>query len=154
MRWTARTRSGAVVLAGGAALRLGVAACSDQERGSSDCTMAQVADLPVINRGRSPVVEAAINGRPVAFIVGSGARAPMIGEADVEALGLPVNQDRRNLIIGIGGSTYAPDVTVHRLTLSLGEARDVTFVDASQLRCTLWRREGGGPVRRRLPCQS
>lgn len=105
----------------------GVAGCAGEDR-SSDCVMRELADLPVLNDRGSPVVRAAINGTPVAFIVDSGAGLSMIGQTDTDTLALPASFENRHIITGIGGSVFAPDVTIRQLSLGSSVARDVSFV--------------------------
>ncbi len=96
--------------------------------GPTGCVMRQVADLPVLNDRGVPIVRAAINDVPVAFIVDTGARASAIGQREADGLQLPVSLDNHYLVTGIGGSTFAGDVQVRRLSLGNTVARDISFM--------------------------
>ncbi len=104
-----------------------LAGCAVPE-GPTGCVMRQVADLPVLNDRGVPIVRAAINDVPVAFIVDTGARASAIGQREAERLQLPVSLDNHYLVTGIGGSTFAGDVQVRRLSLGNTVARDISFM--------------------------
>lgn len=123
-------------------LPLLAAGCAGSGDGSAGCVMREVAELPVLNQAGVPIVRAAINGTPVAFIVDTGARASIIGRTSADALRLPVSFENHHVIIGIGGATFAPDATVDRLSLGDGAARNVTFITAGEF----GQQSGGLPV--------
>ena len=104
------------------------AGCADHDDAASRrCTLVQVADLPVLNDRGSPVVRAAIDGQPVAFIVDTGAFLSVVGSDDASRLKLPISFVKRHLLNGNGGSAFAPDATIPDLSLGTAVAQNVSF---------------------------
>src|SRR5262245_13811830 len=74
---------------------------------AAKCTLARVAELPVLNRSGYPVVEGALNGQKVGVLLDSGAGQTMLVRPSAVRLGL-VPRDMRNArVMGIGGETKA-----------------------------------------------
>ncbi|GBQ71439.1 hypothetical protein AA103196_2777 [Ameyamaea chiangmaiensis NBRC 103196] len=90
------------------------------------CTLSTIGDLRVLNASRSPIVEAKINGHPVAFIVDSGAAASMVTDTAAESYDMTVLPGWVH-IRGIGGETTVGGAVAEELTLGSATARHVVF---------------------------
>ncbi len=110
---------------------LPVAACAGQLV-PTGCVMHELAVLPVLNDHRQPIIRAAINGVPVAFIVDTGARVSTLFEEAATTLNLPVSFENRHVLVGTGGAVFARDATVDTLRLDHLVARNVQFVTAGR----------------------
>lgn len=96
--------------------------CADSG-GPASCRVDRVADLPLLPNAR-PMVEAKLDGTPVALLVDTGAATSALSLAAVDRFGLG-STDRTLLIDGVGGFERAPVVSVHELDLGGGHARDL-----------------------------
>ncbi len=110
---------------------LPVAACADQPA-PAGCVMHELAVLPVLNERRQPIIRAAVDGVPVAFIVDTGARVSTIFEDAAVTLNLPASFENRHVLVGTGGAVFARDATVDILRLDHMVARNVQFVTAGR----------------------
>ena len=111
-------------------LCLSAAGCGGGDVGVADggsCVVRDVAVLPVLNQVGSPIVKVAVNGRPVAFVIDTGAAVSIIGPDDAAALDLPISFETHHIITGIGGSAFAPDATIRELSLGTATARNISF---------------------------
>ena len=106
--------------------------------GSGSCSVAQVADLPLIRGLRIPTVQATLNGQSVAALIDTGAGTSIVTPTAVDRFGLPLNKDNRMVMLsGIGGSSFVPLATIHRLELGHGRAQDLELPVGSALPPTI-----------------
>ncbi|WP_323990286.1 retroviral-like aspartic protease family protein [Nguyenibacter sp. L1] len=101
-------------------------ACSS---GPRRCVVSTLGDLKVMNDVGQPIVRATINGTPVAFLIDTGAAFSIVSPEAAEALRLPYT-GQFVPIQGVGGQTVGNVVTVDRLGLGSGTARDTLFAVA------------------------
>ena len=101
-----------------------VAGCVATESG--DCTMQEVAEIPVVNDHGIPIIDAAINGTAVRFAVDSGANTSGIGPRAAARLHLhPIGPTL--VARSVSGAFLTRLVAVSRLTLGSAEAFRVTL---------------------------
>ena len=123
------------------AVSLLLAGCAG-DGGPTTCSVNTVVDLPLLPVWR-PAVEARLNGTRVVLLLDTGAQISMITPTAAEHYGLVADPDRPPMWIrGVGGTEVAPVVTVHRLELGGGRARDLDLPVASSLKGSI----GGLPV--------
>jgi len=103
-----------------APVMIGLSACTPP---GGACQMTSVADLKVLNDRGSPIVAATISGKPVAFIVDTGAEYSMITNDAVDTYNME-RVDQTVRMTGLGG-----DVSV-----GVSMARDVGLGTASASR--------------------
>lgn len=100
------------------------------ENGS--CTIASVGDMRVLNDNGSPIVKAAINGQPVAFIVDTGSLITAVWPQQVDKLGL-YSTFRQVRLRGVGGETLGMVVTARTMGLGAASVSDVSFVAVGRM---------------------
>ena len=123
------------------ALTLPLLGCGGED-GLKTCRVDTPASLPLLPVWR-PAVEARLNGTRVVLLVDTGAQISMITPTAAEHYGLAADPDRPPMWIqGVGGTELAPVVTVHRIELGGGRARDLDLPVASSLTGSI----GGLPV--------
>ena len=121
-----------------AAVLGGLLAGCAADAGGSSCKVRLVASLPLLLGGALPAVEASLDGREVVFYVDTGAVTSLITPKAVEQFDLHADfRDGQAVIRGIGGPVSVPIVTLHRLALGHGLARNIALPVAGDL---------GGPV--------
>ena len=91
--------------------------------------MQEVAELPVLNHRGVPIIGAAVNGTPVAFVVDSGSGLSAIGPAAASRLQLHPTGSTHFQVAGVTGDARAAVLTVDELTLGATKARNVTFAE-------------------------
>ncbi len=96
-----------------------VAACGAIE--PQGCRVDTVADLPLLPHAGVTAVEATLRGRRVALLVDTGAVVSAVSHNGAQQFDLRPGADARfTNLVGIGGVTFAPIVTVHDLGLGHG----------------------------------
>ena len=112
------------------------------EGGPKTCSVNTVVDLPLLPIWR-PAVEAHLNNSKVVLLIDTGAQTSIIAPSAADRFALLADPNRPpTLIGGVGGTELAPVVTVHRLELGGGRARDIDLPVASSLKGLI----GGVPV--------
>ena len=109
----------------GLVLLLALAGCDVSGRG--ECTLRQVAELPVGAGDRVPVIEAELDDHPEAFVVDSGAGRSMIDPATIRALHLPVWDGEAVRMRDLNAVVRVPLVHVDRVTIGTATDRHATF---------------------------
>jgi predicted aspartyl protease len=110
-------------------------ACGDHA--PRQCLMLEAANLPVLNDRGQPLVQAGINGTPVAFMIDTGAAASVVTSSVVNKLELPVDYQHTIVMNGTGGSTMTDSVRIDTLTLGPAHARRADFWRADFPRGTI-----------------
>jgi len=85
-----------------------LAACATVD----SCPLVPLAQTPLDTRGNLMFVAAGINGRPVRFLVDTGAERTVLTETAVARLGLPHDPQHVSRTIGIGGISANRDALV------------------------------------------
>ncbi len=94
--------------------------------GPQGCTVQTVADLPLLPHVGITAVEATLQGRKVALLVDTGASVSTVSRNGAQQFDLRPGADARYTdLVGIGGVTFAPIVTVHDLGLGRGLAHSL-----------------------------
>jgi len=99
------------------ALLLGVllAGCATEPQ---SCRVATVADLPLLPNANITAVEATVQGQKIALLVDTGAAISVVTRNAAQRFNFRPGPDARfTNLVGIGGVTFAPIVTVHGLGL-------------------------------------
>ena len=117
-------------------LAASLAGCSAD--GPKSCRIARVVDLPLLSGLTLPAVEASLDGQKVAVLIDTGSAVSLIDRDAAERFDLrPGPEDRHVILEGVGGPVLAPLVTVPKLVLGHGIARDLELPVAGSL---------GGPI--------
>jgi predicted aspartyl protease/tetratricopeptide (TPR) repeat protein len=91
------------------------------------CQLQQIAELPVTMEGGQPLVDLSLNGRPVRFLVDTGAFATLLTRPGAEALGLkPVQID--GVTLYGGGPFGAGKVRIQDLKLGATALHDFDMI--------------------------
>ena len=114
-------------------LLLGVlSGCSPGGPGS--CKVDVVANLPLLPGRHLPTVEASLNARKVALFIDTGAATSIVTPSAAREFELPADAgNNRMMLTGIGGSVFVPVVTLRRLGLGNGTARNIDLPVAGEL---------------------
>jgi predicted aspartyl protease len=91
------------------------------------CQLQTVAQFPIVLNGNTAEVAASINGRPVRFLLDSGAGTTTITRNAAEALQLPTHPTDDDFY-GVGGSEKARITTLHELKIGDFAARDIRMM--------------------------
>lgn len=70
-------------------------------------------------------VTARVNGRPIRFLVDTGASVMVLRQSDAEAIGAPSRSDARTRITGVGGSTAMGWTQVSQISVGGKQVRNV-----------------------------
>ncbi len=94
--------------------------------GPQGCTVQTVADLPLLPRVGITAVEATLQDRKIALLIDTGADVSVVSRNGAQQFDLrPGGDARYTRLVGIGGVTFAPIVTVHDLGLGRGLAHSL-----------------------------
>ena len=106
--------------------------------GPKTCKVDRVVDLPLIPGLAVPAVEARLDGQKVVVLIDTGASTSIINSKAAERFNLrPGSESNRIALEGVGGSVFAPVVTVSNLMLGRGIARDLELPVAGDLGDTI-----------------
>ena len=89
--------------------------------------MNEVSTLAVLTTRGQPMVQAELDGTPVAFVVDTGAASSTISSAAADKIGLQTDYDRRASLGGVGGNVFVYATKINRLSFGTAEARDQEF---------------------------
>ena len=90
------------------------------------CRVETVADLPLLPHVGITAVEATLQGRKVALLIDTGASVSTVSRGGAQQFDLRPGADARyTSLVGIGGVTFAPIVTVNDLGLGRGLAHNL-----------------------------
>ncbi len=86
-------------------------------RAAAACELQQIAELPVTVVDNQPLVDVSVNGRPVRFLLDTGASTTMLTVPGAEALGLKWFQVDRMTSYGAGGAMSVNTTRVQEFKL-------------------------------------
>ena len=119
---------------GAAALLAGLLAGCASSSSPQSCKIDRVVDLPLLQGGRLPAVEASLDGQKVAVYIDTGAFVSIIDRKAAERFNLRSGPEQGMVRLGgAGGTVNAPLVTIHRLVLGGGAARNLELPVAGDL---------------------
>lgn len=111
---------------------MGLAACGASE--PQGCRVETVADLKLVPGTSIPAVQASLDNQPVLLFIDTGAAVSTVSCSGADRFNLRPGPDARfTNIIGIGGVTFAPIVTVRHLALGRGSVRDIELPVAADI---------------------
>ena len=97
----------------------------------ADCSVTQIAVLPVTMEPDGPMIDAKINGTPVRFVADSGAFFSFISPGSAQSLHLGLTSRYEPFeVIGVNGSAMASVTQVKTFTLAGVDLHNVEFVVA------------------------
>ena len=106
--------------------------------GPQTCRIGRIVDLKLLAGIAQPAVEASLDGQKVVVLIDTGAAVSVIDRNAAQHFYLqPGPEGGRAVMTGIGGSFFAPIVSVPHLMLGHGIARDLELPVAGSL---------GGPI--------
>ena len=113
------------------ALLASIAALALHDAARADCSISQIAALPVTMDAGGPMIDANINGAPVRFIADSGAFFSVISPGSARDLQLTMTSQYQPFeIVGVNGSAMASVTRVKTFTLAGVDIHNVAFVVA------------------------
>ncbi|MBB6252468.1 retroviral-like aspartic protease family protein [Nitrospirillum iridis] len=92
--------------------------------GSSSCKLAKVGSVPVTLDGNQPLVSAVVNGKPVHFLLDTGADSSIISRPAAARLGLYA-KDTGGQLIGLNGSSRLLQSTMNTIEMGTYHGKDV-----------------------------
>ncbi|WP_428391392.1 retropepsin-like aspartic protease [Lichenicoccus sp.] len=120
---------------GAAALLAGLlAGCATTSNSPQSCKIGRLVDLPLLQGGKLPAVEASLDGQKVAVYIDTGAFVSIIDRKAAQHFNLRSGPEQGMVRLGgAGGTVNAPLVTIHRLVLGGGAARNLELPVAGAL---------------------
>lgn len=97
------------------------------------CQLLQVAEMPVTMVGDEPLVDVALNGRSVRFLVDTGSNVTLLTEAAAQQLGLKPILASGFTAYGVGGSAGVSTAKVRDFKLGTLVAHDFNMIVAGRM---------------------
>jgi len=99
---------------------------------SAACQLQQTAEFKVVMDGNRPLIDGAVNGHPIRFMLDTGSFSTVISPAAAAGLGLTVYELRGVTSYGVGGGDKTGETTIQTLQVGNAVAHNIVLMVTGQ----------------------